>query len=192
MMRVYPGVDPWTLEPPNFDGLYLGSATRYFDLVFETEWFQNTEIQEMIRDVDKTEWVAGRYFESPILGPISPRELSGGVKGLILVSHSEDLETQPVAFSSCIWGDNCVKWLCKLSFTHNFYLVFKHPLGTDPIVNGKWPVCAQKFDATDWNTPCFNNWDDIWIYRLYNENIFGVVTLEDVKKKLSMEGFSID
>lgn len=181
MMRVYPDTDPWTLKPPNFDGLYLGSATRHFDIVFQTEWFLDSEVQQMVKDVDKTEWVAGRYFESPILGPISPYELSGGVKGLILVSQYVPENRRPVAYSSGIWGDNCVEWLCKLSFTHDFYLVFTHPFGCDPIVSRKWPLCAQKYDATDWNTPCFHTWDDVWYYRLYNKDIFGVVEFDDVK-----------
>ncbi len=39
----------------------------------------------MIKDVDKSTVIAPRIIESPVLGAITPRELSGGVKTLILI-----------------------------------------------------------------------------------------------------------
>jgi hypothetical protein len=37
----------------------------------------------MILDVDKSVVVSSHLIDSPVLGPISPKELSGGVKTLI-------------------------------------------------------------------------------------------------------------
>lgn len=55
-----------------------------FDLDYESEWFEDEFVQQMILDIDKIKWISGSVFESPVLGIISPRELSGGVKSLIL------------------------------------------------------------------------------------------------------------
>ena len=37
----------------------------------------------MIKDVDKSNVIGPRVIDSPVLGGISPRELSGGVKTLL-------------------------------------------------------------------------------------------------------------
>lgn len=52
------------------------------------------------------------YFlmQSPILGPIPPERLSGGVKTLIMASHDN---TRMYNLTSC--GDNCAKWVLKLA-----------------------------------------------------------------------------
>ena len=43
----------------------------------------------MIENVDKSEVVSPHLIESPVLGPISVKEISGGVKTLILMAFDE-------------------------------------------------------------------------------------------------------
>lgn len=64
----------------------------------------------MIADVDKSEVVSGNLIQSPVLGPISPVMLSGGVKTLIMAAHDN---TRMYNLTSC--GDNCAKWALELA-----------------------------------------------------------------------------
>ena len=70
--------------------IYLGDMKEavyhhptYFDNMYEDEWITNPLSVEMIFDVDKSKVVGAHLIESPVLGPISPKALSGGVKTLI-------------------------------------------------------------------------------------------------------------
>ena len=58
----------------------------YFDNTYEDNWITDPLSVEMIKDVDKSEVVGPHLIQSPVLGPISTKELSGGVKTLILMS----------------------------------------------------------------------------------------------------------
>ena len=49
-------------------------------------------------------------IDSPYLGSIPPERLSGGVKTLILIAHDQEH-----IFNGSACGDNCAKWLLKLS-----------------------------------------------------------------------------
>lgn len=58
--------------------------TRYFDNQYEDEWIIDKLSIEMIKDMDKVDVISTRLIDSPILGLISVKELSGGVKTLML------------------------------------------------------------------------------------------------------------
>ncbi len=57
----------------------------YFDNQYEDEWITDPLTVSMIKDIDKSEVVATHLILSPVLGPISTKEISGGVKALILM-----------------------------------------------------------------------------------------------------------
>ena len=64
--------------------IYLGKMDKaiyyppvYFDNTYEDEWITDELSREMIRDVDRSEVIGAHLIESPVLGPISPKELSG-------------------------------------------------------------------------------------------------------------------
>ena len=57
----------------------------YFDNTFRDEWITDPFTVEMVRDVDRSEVISARAIDSPFLGSISVKELSGGVKTLILM-----------------------------------------------------------------------------------------------------------
>ncbi len=63
----------------------------------------------MIRDVDSSKVLGNGAIDSPVLGVISPTELSGGVKTLILIDHISEK-----VFNASNCGDNCAKWLLKM------------------------------------------------------------------------------
>ena len=55
----------------------------FFKNSYTDEWIMDELSIRMIRDVDKSEVIGPRVIDSPVLGGISPRELSGGVKTLM-------------------------------------------------------------------------------------------------------------
>ena len=50
----------------------------YFDNTYLEEWITDSRTREMVRDVDKSEVISARAIDSPYLGSISVREISGG------------------------------------------------------------------------------------------------------------------
>ena len=65
------------------------NAPLYFDNVYEDEWIEDGFVKDMIQDVDHCTVISSHVIDSPILGAITPRELSGGVKVLILIEISK-------------------------------------------------------------------------------------------------------
>lgn len=103
----------------------LNTATTLFDLENKNDWFDDPLVKEMILDIDKTEHIGDKVFKSPVLGTITSTDLSGGVKGLILILKSKQLKNYS-AMRSSIFGDNCVKWLIKLSYLKDFTIYMSH------------------------------------------------------------------
>ena len=73
--------------------IYLGDMENaiyhppvYFDNTYEDEWITDELSVKMIKDIDKSDVIGPHLVQSPILGPISTKELSGGVKTLMLMA----------------------------------------------------------------------------------------------------------
>ena len=82
----------------------------YFDNQYQDEWITDPLSVEMIQNVDRSEVIGSHLIESPVLGPISPRDLSGGVKTLILMAFDESGRV----FNASACGNNCAKWILKI------------------------------------------------------------------------------
>ena len=109
--------------------IYLGKMEEaiyyppaYFDNRYEEEWITDPLSKEMIKDVDQSVVVGPRLIDSPILGAISEKELSGGVKTLILLAFDES--NQIFNVSAC--GDNCAKWILKISQKKDLTINLRH------------------------------------------------------------------
>ena len=63
----------------------------WFKYNYKPEWFKDPFVQKMIREVDGSTYVDGLVIDSPVLGPIPPERLSGGVKTLIMIYERPDL-----------------------------------------------------------------------------------------------------
>ena len=83
----------------------------YFDNTYRDEWITDTKTVEMIKDVDKSDVLGARVIDSPVLGSISTKELSGGVKTLILMRFDDSGKV----FNASACGDNCAKWIYEIS-----------------------------------------------------------------------------
>ena len=82
----------------------------YFDNQYEDEWITNPLAVAMIKDIDKSDVIATHLIQSPVLGPISTKEISGGVKTLILMAFDKSGKI----FNASACGDNCVKWIVEI------------------------------------------------------------------------------
>ena len=109
--------------------IYLGKMDKaiyyppvYFDNTYEDEWITDELSREMIRDVDRSEVIGAHLIESPVLGPISPKELSGGVKTLILMA----LDDKEQIFNASACGDNCAKWILEIAKQKDLTINLRH------------------------------------------------------------------
>ena len=93
----------------------------YFKNTYQDEWSTDVLSVEMIKDVDQSVVIGPHMIESPVMGAISPKELSGGVKTLILV-HKDKSKI----FNASTCGDNCAKWLLKLGETDDIVINLRH------------------------------------------------------------------
>ena len=97
------------------------NTSVYFKNSYQHEWITDELSVEMIKDVDKSVVMGPHMIESPVLGAISPKELSGGVKTLILI-HKD--KTKIFNASTC--GDNCAKWLLRLGEMDDVLINLRH------------------------------------------------------------------
>ena len=85
------------MEMRNMLSVYYGDMPEaiynpalFFKNSYSDDWITDELSKEMIRDVDKSEVIGPRIIDSPVLGGITPRELSGGVKTLICIYKRPD------------------------------------------------------------------------------------------------------
>lgn len=109
--------------------IYLGDMETaiyhpptYFDNMYEDEWLTDPLSIEMIEDVDRSKVIGPHLIESPVLGPISPKELSGGVKTLILMAFDENDRV----FNASVCGDNCAKWILQIAKQKDLTINLRH------------------------------------------------------------------
>ena len=109
--------------------IYLGEMKgaiyhppTYFDNCYEDEWLTTPLAKEMIRDVDRSEVISAHLIDSPVLGPIPPKDLSGGIKTLLLMAY----DTDGKIFNASVCGDNCAKWLLKITETEDRTINLRH------------------------------------------------------------------
>ncbi|MCD7764757.1 MAG: DUF4869 domain-containing protein [Lachnospiraceae bacterium] len=105
---------------------YMKDAPSYFDHVYEDEWIIDPLVKEMILDVDLSTVISAHVIESPVLGAITPKELSGGVKVLILMLKDDSFVYN---MSNC--GDNCAKWILKIAAQKDLTVYLQHILRFD-------------------------------------------------------------
>lgn len=85
-------------------------TSTYFKNVYKDSWITDEMAKEMILNVDRSEVISSSLIQSPVLGQISPTQLSGGVKTLILIYKDSDK-----IFNASKCGDNCAPWLLKIA-----------------------------------------------------------------------------
>ena len=100
MLNVYFGDMP--------DAIY--NTAVYFKNTYQDKWITDEYSRRMINDVDRSEVVSESVIQSPVMGSITPLQLSGGVKTLMLIRF----DRQHV-FNASTCGDNCAKWILDMA-----------------------------------------------------------------------------
>ena len=99
----------------------------YFKNTYEDDWITDELSKEMIKDIDSSTVLGARVIDSPVLGAITPQELSGGVKTLILIAHDQNK-----IFNASTCGDNCAKWLLKIGEQKDITINLRHLMDFGP------------------------------------------------------------
>ena len=107
---------------------YIYDTALYFDNVFQDKWITSDLGKAIIKDVDKSDVISAHVIESPVLGAITPTELSGGVKTLLLMAFDNSK-----IFNASTCGNNCAKWILKLGQDKKLLINLRHVMdfGTD-------------------------------------------------------------
>lgn len=114
------------------------NTSVFFKNRYEDEWITDDFAKKVIKDIDHSEVIDANSINSPVLGNISPLQLSGGVKALILMKHFPGK-----VFNASNCGDNCAKWILSLGEERDFTINLFHVMnfGKDPfsirILNSK-------------------------------------------------------
>ncbi len=97
------------------------NTSVFFKNRYKDDWITDDFAKKVIYDIDQSEVIDSNCIKSPVLGNISPLQLSGGVKALILMKH---LPGKVFNASNC--GDNCAKWILQLGKEKDFTINLFH------------------------------------------------------------------
>ena len=97
------------------------NTSLYFKNSYKDRWLTTELTRAMVEDVDRSKVLSAEAIESPIFGLMSPTQLSGGVKALILIAYDKDH-----VFNASNCGDNCAKWLLKIAEDRNVVINLRH------------------------------------------------------------------
>lgn len=100
------------------------NTAAYFKNTYQGDWITTDFAREVIKGVDRSEVIDKYLIKSPVLGMISPEELSGGTKTLLLIKNCPDM-----VFNASTCGDNCAKYILKIArerdVTINLYHIMR-------------------------------------------------------------------
>ncbi|MBR3305981.1 MAG: DUF4869 domain-containing protein [Lachnospiraceae bacterium] len=97
------------------------NTSVYFKNRYLDRWITDDFAREVIKDVDGSEVLDANTIASPVLGNITPLQLSGGVKALILMKNCPGK-----IFNASRCGDNCAKWILKLGEERDYTINLLH------------------------------------------------------------------
>ena len=97
---------------------------KRFDNLFEDSWTSDEFAKRAIKTIDKSEVLYPKIINSPVLGYITPRQLSGGVKSLLIMKN--DKEMRDKYFDGALFGDNVLPFILELSEEREVYMTDDH------------------------------------------------------------------
>lgn len=118
------------------------------------EWLNDKDVKALIKSIDDSEVINinGRNFiDSPMLGTILPKEMSTGVKNLILALKDDEEDR---FFKSSLMGDNCLPFLFDISRSKDIKLM----------INSYFSIFTEEL----WGN---FDWDTFEVYNIDNEKI---------------------
>ena len=97
------------------------NTSVYFRNSYKDRWITSPFGVSVIKDVDKSEVIDANIIKSPVLGSITPNDLSGGVKTLLLIHY----DRQNI-FNASTCGDNCAKWILEIAKERKVVINLRH------------------------------------------------------------------
>ena len=97
------------------------NTSVYFKYNYQPSWLEDTDVVQMIFDIDKSVVIGNGAVESPVMGVIAPVSLSGGVKTLILIDKVPEK-----VFNASNCGDNCAAWLLRIGSKKDVAVNLRH------------------------------------------------------------------
>ena len=101
-------------------GAIYNTAT-YFKNVYRDSWITSQDGIQMIEDIDRSKVISAGVIDSPVLGSITPLQLSGGVKTLLLLRFDHDH-----VFNASTCGDNCARWILQMATKRKIIINLYH------------------------------------------------------------------
>lgn len=98
------------------------STSKYFNNSYTEDWLDDWA-KRVIKEIDNSELISSGIVNSPVLGPITIREISSGAKALIIMNADGSVISNA---NSC--GDNCAKLLAELSRRKDFSVFLAYPM----------------------------------------------------------------
>ena len=96
-------------------------TSTYFKHVYKDSWITSPLSVEMIKDIDRSTVISAGVIDSPALGSITPLQLSGGVKTLMLINYEKNK-----IFNASKCGDNCAKWILEIAKDRKVVINLRH------------------------------------------------------------------
>lgn len=97
------------------------NTSVYFNNTYLDSWLQDEFAQRMIKSIDKSLVLGNGVVQSPVLGLISPTQLSGGVKTLLLIYNEPEK-----VFNASTCGDNCAWWILRMASKRDITINLRH------------------------------------------------------------------
>lgn len=98
------------------------STSKYFNNSYTDDWLDDWA-KKVISQVDRSTLISSGLVDSPVLGPITIREISGGAKALITMNSDNSVISNA---NSC--GENCAELLAELSKKKDFSIYLAYPM----------------------------------------------------------------
>ncbi len=105
----------------------IHNTAVYFKFNYMPKWFEDPDVIQMVKDVDKSVVLGNGAIDSPVLGVIAPVTLSGGLKTLILIDKVPEK-----VFNASNCGDNCAKWLLRIGEKKDVTVNLRHLMDFGP------------------------------------------------------------
>lgn len=115
----------------------IRDVSDYFDFEYSEDWLDNDIARQIIKDIDKSDYIKGNYIESPVLGGISPRQLSSGCKALLIMLNDP---TQMICGERL--GENCFPWVFRLAKDRDITITLHHI----PRIDGEFLAHIENID----------------------------------------------
>lgn len=131
----------------------ITDVNLYFKTHKKSDWFNHNWVRKVIKDIDRVDAIQDEYMISPVIGAMSPNDLSSGCKCLIMMYNLPDSN---VYASRC--GDNCAKYIVELSRQRDVTITLHHAMLFNIDFEGKIMNTGQEFNTYKGYVNAFLDW----------------------------------